>query len=71
MLASRFDVPIACGRDVGEGSGRHRAVDRLDGAIAYRPTRNVQAKVQYGYIDQTGSQTQGPQVVAMQLSLQF
>lgn len=114
ILASRFDVPIACGRCAGEprrvdadtlayylegryeilpglfgavrvaqqvfgnvreGNGQRRAVDRdawrVDGAIAYRPTRHVQLKLQYGYIDQTATQTQGPQMVAMQASVRF
>jgi hypothetical protein len=114
ILASRFDVPIACRRCAGEPArvdvdtlayylegryevaagwfvalragqqlfGRVREADgerhdvdrdawRSDVAAVYRPTRQLQVKVQYGYVDQTGEQTQGPQVVAMQLGLRF
>jgi hypothetical protein len=36
-----------------------------------RPTTHVQVKLQYGYLDQTGRQRQGPQLGIVQLTLRF
>ena len=57
----------------GDGGERHwdRNGWRVDAALGYRFTRNIQAKAQYSYNHQAGAFQQGEQLVAGQLTLRF
>ena len=57
----------------GGGGTQHwdRNIWRMEGALGYRFTRNLQGKVQYGYSHQAGPFQQGEQLLAGQVTLRF